>query len=275
MRPAEPVAAPSVLIPVLLYHSIADPTGQERASRFTISPKVFAEHMASLEGEGRQSLTVSQLLPVLAGSQPPPDRAVLVTFDDGYRDFLTEALPIMERYGIASTIYVVTGFMGDGDAPGRNRSGHAMLTWGELAEVAGRGVEVGGHTHTHPMLDTLPHATAREEIVRCRDLIEDHLATTAASFAYPHGYSSAWVRAAVKEAGFTSACAVRNAMSHTGDDPFAIARLMLEVSHTPADVRRMLSGEGVPVATRHDRLVTRGWRLARRSRAMARRVRGA
>lgn len=273
MRRAEPVAPPSVLIPVLLYHSIADPT--ERASRFTISPKMFAEHMAYLDGEGHRCLTVSQLLPVLAGSQALPAKAVLVTFDDGYRDFLTDALPIMERHGIASTLYVVSGFMGEGDRPGRNRSGDAMLTWGELAEVTGRGVEVGGHTHTHPMLDTLPHAAATEEITRCKDLIESHVGATAASFAYPHGYSSAWVRTAVKRAGYTSACAVRNAMSHTADDPFAIARLMLEVSHTPADFRHMLSGEGMRVATGHDRLVTRGWRLARRSRAMARRLRGA
>jgi len=274
MKGAE-VAAPPALIPVLLYHSIADPTS-EHPSRFTISPEVFAEHMAHLEGEGYRSLTVSQLLPVLTGqSQALPEKAVLVTFDDGFRDFLTEALPVMERHGIASTLYVVSGFMGEGDRPGRNRSGDAMLTWGELAEVAGHGVEVGGHTHTHPMLDTLPHDAAKEEIARCKDLIEGHLGATAATFAYPHGYSSAWVRAAVKEAGYTSACAVKNAMSHTADDPFAIARLMLEVSHTPADFRRMLSGEGMRVATSHDRLVTRGWRLARRSRAMAQRRRGA
>src|SRR5712671_2630075 len=147
--------------------------------------------------------------------------------------------------------------MGHGEAPGPNRSGDEMLSWSELAEVARQGVEVGGHTHSHPMLDTLPHGAARDEIVRCRELIEQRTGAAVASFAYPHGYSSAWVRRAVAEAGYTSACAVKNAMSHPGDDRFAIARLMLEASHTRDHFLGMLSGEGIPVAGSRDRWKTR------------------
>jgi peptidoglycan/xylan/chitin deacetylase (PgdA/CDA1 family) len=179
----------------------------------------------------------------------------------------------MQRHGIVSTLYATTGFMGDGETPGTNRSGDEMLSWPELTEVARQGVEVGGHTHSHPMLDTLPHAAARDEIVRCKELIEQQTGAAVASFAYPHGYSSAWVRRAVAEAGYTSACAVKNAMSHTGDDPFAIARLMLEATHTRDDFLRMLSGEGVPVASSRDRWKTRGWRIARRGLATGHRLR--
>jgi hypothetical protein len=77
----------------------------------------------------------------------------------------------------------------------------------------------------------------------------------------------------VAEAGYTSACAVKNAMSHTGDDRFAIARLMLEATHTRDDFLRMLSGEGVPVAGSRDRWKTRGWRIARRGLAAGHRLR--
>ena len=124
------------------------------------------------------------------------------------------------------------------------------------------------------MLDTLPRGSARAEIVRCKDLIEQHLQAPVASFAYPHGYSSASVRETVQQAGYTSACAVKNALSHLGDDPFAIARLMLETTHSMDDFDRMLSGEGVPVARSSDRLKTRGWRLARRSMALGQRLAG-
>jgi peptidoglycan/xylan/chitin deacetylase (PgdA/CDA1 family) len=260
-------------LPVLLYHSISDDASSEVA-RFAISPKVFDDHMRHLEEEGYSSMRVTEFLPVLQGrSEVLPDRPVLVTFDDGFRDFLTNAVPIMQRHGIASTLYATTGFMGDGEVPGTNRSGDRMLTWGDLAEVASQGVEVGGHTHTHPMLDTLPRAGARDEVTRCKELIEHHLTAPVASFAYPHGYSSAWVRRVVAEAGYTSACAVKNAMSHTGDDPFAIARLMLETTHTRTDFLRMLAGEGVPVARSRDQLKTRGWRMARRSLAAGHRFR--
>jgi peptidoglycan/xylan/chitin deacetylase (PgdA/CDA1 family) len=259
-------------LPVLLYHSISEAASSEVA-RFAIAPKVFDDHMRHLAEEGYSSMTVTQLLAVLQGSDVLAERPVLVTFDDGFRDFLTNALATMQRHGIVSTLYATSGFMGDGAAQGRNRSGDEMLAWHELAEVARQGVEVGGHTHSHPMLDTLPHAAARAEIVRCKELIEQHTETAVASFAYPHGYSSAWVRRAVADAGYTSACAVKNAMSHTGDDPFAIARLMLEATHTRDDFLRMLSGEGVPVASVRDRWKTRGWRIARRGLASGHRLR--
>jgi peptidoglycan/xylan/chitin deacetylase (PgdA/CDA1 family) len=260
-------------LPVLLYHSISEAASSDVA-RFTITPKVFDGHMRHLAEEGYSSMTVTQLLPVLEGrSDLLPERPVLVTFDDGFRDFLTNALPVMQRHGIVSTLYATTGFMGDGEAPGSNRSGDEMLSWRELAEVARQGVEVGGHTHSHPMLDTLPHAAARDEIVRCKELIEQHTEAAVASFAYPHGYSSAWIRGVVAEAGYTSACAVKNAMSHTGDDRFAIARLMLEATHTRDDFLSMLSGEGVPVAGSRDRWKTRGWRIARRGLAAGHRLR--
>lgn len=263
-------------IPVLLYHAVSDAPSPEVA-RFAVPPRVFEEHMRHLADEGYTTLTVSQLLPALrAGAAerpaPLPERPVVVTFDDGFRDFLTTALPIMASHGVASTLYATTGFMGSG-GPGTNASGDEMLSWRDLAEVAAASVEVGAHTHSHPMLDTLPRAAAREEIIRCKGLIEQHLAAPVTSFAYPHGYSSAWVRRVVREAGYRSACAVRNAMSHTGDDPFAIARLMLEVTHTRADFLRMVSGDGVPVATAGEHLRTRGWRMARRSLATAHRLR--
>jgi peptidoglycan/xylan/chitin deacetylase (PgdA/CDA1 family) len=263
-------------LPVLLYHSISD-VGSAEVARFAISPKVFDEHMRHLAEEGYSSMTVTEFLPALLAPDGPgdvlPERPVLVTFDDGFRDFLTNALPVLQRHGIASTLYATTGFMGEGEAPGTNRSGDEMLSWSELAEVVRQGVEVGAHTHGHVMLDTVPHATARDEITRCKALIEQHTETPVASFAYPHGYSSAWVRRVVAEAGYTSACAVKNAMSHPGDDPFAIARLMLEASHTRGDFLRMLSGDGVPVASSHDRWQTRGWRLVRRGLAAGRRLR--
>ena len=266
-------------LPVLLYHAISDEASSEVA-RFAIAPKVFDEHMRHLAEEGYSSMTVTEFLAVLASpasrdgrSGVLPERPVVVTFDDGFRDFLTNALPIMQRHGIVSTLYATTGFMGEGEAPGTNRSGDEMLSWSELAEVAREGIEVGGHTHSHPMLDTLPHGAAREEITRCKALIEQHTGAPVASFAYPHGYSSAWVRREVAEAGYTSACAVKNAMSHTRDDRFAIARLMLEATHTRGDFLRMLSGEGVPVASSSDRWKTRGWRIARRGLAAGHRIR--
>jgi len=260
-------------VPILLYHGVADEASPGIA-RYTLTPRVFDAHMAHLVDAGYRALTVSELLVALNGSpEQLPERPVLITFDDGLRNFLTEALPIMERHGLSSTLYAATSYLGEGDAPGVHASGDPGLAWSELVSVAAGGVEVGAHTHTHPMLDTLPHAAARAEIVRGKELIEQHTQAPVASFAYPHGYSSAWVRRAVQEAGYSSACAVKNAVSHLGDDPFALARLMLEAGHSMEDFRRMLSGDGVRAASSGDQLMTRGWRLARRGLAAGHRLR--
>lgn len=259
-------------IPVLLYHGVSENCSPE-IDRFTVTPAVFEDQMRHLATEGYGSLTVSGFRPALLGDADTlPERPVLITFDDGFRNFLTEALPILQRYGFTSTLYATTGFLGDG-GPGANRWGDPMLSWDELAEVRAGGVEVGAHTHTHPMLDTLPRAEAQEEITASRDLIAQHLQAPVPSFAYPHGYSSAWVRHAVQKAGFTTACAVKNALSHTGDDLFAIARLTIEKSHTLDAFAGMLAGRGVAVAPTREALKTRGWRMARRTMAAGRRLR--
>lgn len=260
-------------VPILLYHGVSDTCSPEIA-RFTVTPAVFAQHMAYLAGEGYEALTVSGFRPALLGNTDRlPERPVLITFDDGFRNFLTEALPIMQRHGFTSTLYATTGFMGEGQAPGTNRWGDPMLSWGELAEVAGAGVEVGAHTHTHPMLDTLPHDEALEEITRSKALIEQELQRPVLSFAYPHGYSSAWVRRSVQRAGYTTACAVKNALSHLNDDLFAIARLTIEAGHSLDAVAGMLVGRGVTVAQSREQMTTRGWRLARRAMATGQRIR--
>ena len=168
---------------------------------------------------------------------------------------------------MAATLYATTGFLGR-SSPG----GARMLDWRDLPDMAwGSGaVEIGGHTHTHPQLDIVGPARAREEITRCRTQLEDVLGTAPRSFAYPHGYSTAAVRAIVREAGFDAACAVRNAFSSAGDDRFALARLTVRADTPDERIAAWLRGAGAPVARRHEAVRTRAGRLARRVRARTR-----
>jgi peptidoglycan/xylan/chitin deacetylase (PgdA/CDA1 family) len=99
-----------------------------------------------------------------------------------------------------------------------------MLTWKELQEICTNGIECGAHTHTHPSLDTLTHDAARDEIVRSKFVLEDHLGRKILSFAYPYGHYTSAVQAMVQQAGFTSACAVRYTQSSLADNTYALAR---------------------------------------------------
>jgi peptidoglycan/xylan/chitin deacetylase (PgdA/CDA1 family) len=214
---------------------------------------------------------VSALVDALAvGPAALPDRPVLITFDDGFADFRDAALPALRDRDMAATLYPTTGFL-DGRSPG----GGPMLRWRDLYELFGAGgagdaIEVGGHTHTHPQLDAIPRARAREEISQCKAMLEEVVGAPVRSFAYPHGYSSAAVRAMVREAGYDSACAVRNAFSSASDDRFALARLTVRRDTPLERVDAWLAGRDARVAPRRERARTRAGRAARRARASLR-----
>jgi peptidoglycan/xylan/chitin deacetylase (PgdA/CDA1 family) len=255
-------------VPVLLYHSVA----RDSSARFrpwTVHPRRFAAHMEHLSARGYQGLTVSQLEQAMRPGGPPlPGRPVVITFDDGFADFHSTALPVLEEQRLASTLYVTTAYLGGtaGWLAREREQDRPMLRPEQLQDVADRGVEVGAHSHTHPRLDELGAAEAGAEIRRSKDVLEQELQRTVISFAYPHGCHSRRVREQVIEAGYTSSTAVRHAMSSTDDDPFALARIMVLADTTTHDLELLLAGQGIPQAPFRPRARTAVWRAARRTR---------
>ena len=99
----------SRVVPILLYHSIAEDV-PPAFSEWAVSPAVFADQMISLFEHRYTPITVSQLSAAMTGSNERlPDRPVVITFDDGFADFYTAALPILKRYGFPATLYIPTG----------------------------------------------------------------------------------------------------------------------------------------------------------------------
>lgn len=256
-------------IPILLYHSVCPDPGPALL-RWSVTPETFEAHLALIGRLGLVTWTVSRLAGVLAQAQPVPDGTVVITFDDGYADFAEHALPVLERLGLASTIYLTTGALVGVSDPVVPRMPIApMLELAAVPELEARGVEVGAHGHGHWQLDTVPERFAAEEITRSKEVLEEVLAHAVASFAYPHGYSSPKVRRLVAQAGFTSACAVRNAFSSRHDDLFALARLTVEHDTPLGVVRSWLTGSGAVVASQQEHLKTQMWRWYRRATAQS------
>ncbi len=263
-------------IPILLYHSLtAEATPRYRP--YAVDPGRFREQMEALADAGCRTLTVGELAGLLADRESRlPPRPVLVTFDDGFEEVHRVALPILDRLGLRATAYLVTAHLG-GTSRWLERDGEGdrrLLSWAQVRELAAHGVEIGGHSHRHPELDTLPPEVARDEVRRCRELLEDGLGTPVTTFAYPYGYHSPSVKRLVHEAGYSSACAVRHALSHDRDDPLALARVVVPPDAGPDRIIGWLAGRGLVRAGPGERPQTVGWRLVRRtaSRLGARRV---
>lgn len=263
MPDAQSAGLSAAAIPILLYHSIGE--GTTPRFRWQVSARTLERHLAMLADAGREVMTISELAGALSGCRPLPARPAAITFDDGYGDFHRVALPRLEAAGVRSTLYLTVGYLG------ASRDGIRMLDPQEAHDASARGTEIGAHTLTHPQLDVLTPGRAREEIAGSRAALQNLLDLPVATFAYPHGYNSATTRRLVQDSGYSSAVAVKNALSHFHDDVFALARLNVTQDMSLPDLRRALEADGGwPLAQPGDRSRTRAWRGARRVLARAR-----
>ncbi|MFE5797180.1 polysaccharide deacetylase family protein [Streptomyces sp. NPDC056503] len=252
-------------VPVLLYHPVMDDPPAWIAE-FTVTPRQFAAHLDAITGSGRTPLTVGALVGHLAAGTPLPPRPVVLTFDDGFADLAGPTAEALAARALPATAYLTTGAL----APGRPclLPPAPMMTLAQAPRLEEYGMEVGGHTVSHPQLDTLGSAALRRELRDSKAELEDVLGHEVRHLAYPHGYNSPAVRRAAEAAGYASAVAVRHALSSASDELFRIARLIVRRDHTAADVEAWMDGRGARVAPYPDSLPTLGWRLYRRARAL-------
>jgi peptidoglycan/xylan/chitin deacetylase (PgdA/CDA1 family) len=183
-------------IPILMYHSISDePETGHPYYWINTSPAQFAEHMKFLYENEYQVISLKQavemvqapsLKPEFSGStgqqinklsDNPNDlkklnKPVVLTFDDGYRDFYTEAFPILQEYGFTATVFLPTAYI-DGIQP--SLRGKAHLSWNEVNELADRGINFGSHTVNHPQLHDLTFEEIEYEIIQSKAQIESQL----------------------------------------------------------------------------------------------------
>jgi peptidoglycan/xylan/chitin deacetylase (PgdA/CDA1 family) len=175
---------------ILTYHRVLPRAEVERISsgmerRYVTPAEEFAAQMACLKERGLRVLSFEELRGHLRNGASGPQKAVLLTFDDGREDHLRVVLPILKAHGLRATFFVVTGLMG--------RPGY--LTWEQAAELRAAGMEIGSHTHTHPRLDTLEAAEAERELTLSQAAIEERLGGRALALALPHGLGGGWLNA--------------------------------------------------------------------------------
>lgn len=256
------------VIPILLYHSIDDRPAAG-FTPWTIGRAQFAEHLDLLVGLGYHALSVADLMNFMLAGKPVPEGTVVLTFDDGLADFSTNAWPQLKSRGLSATLYVTAGLVGgrcDWLAP-LGAGSLPMLDAEGIRELADDGVEIGAHSMTHPQLDCVRAAIAHREIADSKHKLESILDRRVDAFAYPHGYHTRAIKKMVSDAGYTSAAAVRNALSHDQDDRFSLARVTVTADYTLDMLERVLRGQGVERAHPGEHWRTTAWRQVRRFRA--------
>ena len=170
---------------VLTYHSL-DTSG----SVISVAPSLFREQM--------QYLAASRIPVVpLAEIQNTPG-GIALTFDDGFENFYTQAFPVLRKLHFPATVFVVSDYCGLRNnwpsQPGMGVPSLRLMTWEQLNEISRHGISLGAHTATHPRLSCLPARQVRQELVRCRETLQDRTGIQAETLAYPYGDSNAEVR---------------------------------------------------------------------------------
>lgn len=242
-------------VPVLLYHSIPRVHGDP--DPLSVTYDRFESHADAIRASGRTPVTVDNLAAHLRDGAEIPERPVAITFDDAY-DNTVEAIELLDAYGLSATVYVTTGQV----------DSESMLRSDQLDWLAARPslVELGAHTVTHPHLDELDEEQVGRQVTESKLQLEQSIGRVVTTFAYPYGSYDHRARDVVISAGFKSAAAVKNAISHPEDDPWAIARWTVRRDTSADQIARILEGRGAPYAWRNERLRTRGYRSFRQLR---------
>ncbi len=223
MRPAKG-------IPILMYHSVSDDPehGTHPYHRLATSPAHFHVQMQWLHQQGYETIGVPEALERLSDGLADHTRAVVLTFDDGFRDFLTDAWPTLSEFGFTATVFLPTGYIGH---PRMSFNRRDCLTWSEVRALHTEGARFGAHTVTHPRLHTLPWTDIRRELRDGKARIEEELQTTVDTFAYPYAFPQEdlpflnQLKMELSEVGYAYSVTTAIGRSTTGCDPLHLKRL--------------------------------------------------
>ncbi len=242
---------------VLMYHSISDGPGPT-----CIAPDAFRRQMTILEDTGYRVVPLLDVAGWLQDGHELPRRCAALTFDDGFEDFATVAFPELSWRGWPATVFVPSGRVGgfDGwDPPGS--AGHRrLMDWATIAELAGHGVDFGGHGVTHRDLSLIRGPALEAEVRGSKRAIEEWTGRAVTSFAAPYGRSDDEVIAAIRR-HYQIAVGTRLARAGRDDDPYDVPRIEMWYFREARRWRAFLQGraEGFFLARR---LLRRGRQLA-------------
>lgn len=253
-------------IPILMYHSVADDLDDALRPYFrtVTSPAVFSRQIELLRADGYTAITLSEAIRLLEACDGGPARGapkVVITFDDGFRDFRTEAFPILEDAGFKATVFLPSAFIGKPFITGRE-----CLSASEVRMLADKGIEFGSHSVSHRRLVELSAKELGAELRDSKAAIEDVTGRAVTTFSYPFRFPeqdarfTALLAELLDECGYRGGVTTAIGRSRPHDDRRFLPRLPVNDCDDEPLLRAKLLG--------HYDWLRSGQRLRKRSRAL-------
>lgn len=186
-----------IQLPILMYHHVnylaANATKVYRD--LTVTPQIFEKQMKYLFEQKYQPITFEKFISYLKEGEKIPEKSLIITFDDGWKNQYKNALPVLKKYNFQATFFVVVNYIG----------GSSLMNWEELKELLSNGMEIGSHTMNHPNLRGLSEENLKYEIQNSKVILEKGLGQKISVFAYPYGTFDSKVVQAVKDSNYLAA----------------------------------------------------------------------
>lgn len=203
------------VLPVLMYHSI---DYNDKESKLSVSPEAFERQMEFLYRNNYNVVGPDKVIKYLKGEEKVPPRTVAITFDDGFRNNYEYAYPVLKKYGLPATIFIIIKQVGQ---PG-------WLNWEEIREMSDSGIiTIGSHTVSHAWLPDASDDQLRKELVDSKRILEEKIAKRVDYLCYSLGAHDDRVKRAASEAGYKGAFGTNPGPKAPSRDIYAIKRLRI------------------------------------------------
>jgi peptidoglycan/xylan/chitin deacetylase (PgdA/CDA1 family) len=242
---------------IVTYHAV-----EPGPAPLCVDPGRFRAHLSCLAEVGATVLTVAELADRFR-QDDLPERAVALTFDDGFASVARVAAPLMAEHGFRGTVFAIAGLLGgqsDWDTQPARAPRRPLATAAELSQLAADGFEIGSHTMSHRPLSEVPAQELGHELVESRSVLEEAVGVPVSSIAYPYGVSPPPHALAAVGRTYSAACTGVLARVSEGTDPLGLPRVDAHYLRRPSLFRAAVSGTGA------------GYLRLRRAGARARRV---
>lgn len=217
---AKPDAAPLpfIKLPIIMYHhvEIVKNSHDFNRKKLGITPENLEKQLKLFTDNGYVSYFVKDIPKMLSGEIVPAPKKIVLTFDDGYKDFYSQALPLLKKYNVKATAYITYNLIGKSD----------YLTVSDLQEIIKTNlVEIGSHALDHKSLEYLKEEEIKKQISESKNNLEKKFGVPIETFAYPYGYYSQKVMQGVRDSKYKAAVAIDKESVLTKENLFNLPRI--------------------------------------------------
>lgn len=223
--------SPRYVVPILMYHRF----GYGKGSLY-VTPENFERQIAYLKNKGYNVIRLDELIKGIRDKKNFPHNTVVITIDDGYKDLSKYAYPILVRYNLPATIFLVAQKIGNDPE---------YLTWAQINNMSEQLITVGAHTSNHTYLPSIKdNKVLYSEIFDCKKIIESKINRQIKIFSYPTGGFNERIKKLVKDAGYIGACTTNRGYDKLNKDVFELKRVKIKNTdtHKPFSFWLKLSG---------------------------------